>query len=67
VLGRIPVKAHDGLQFFGKADIPAELKVLTRCGLRSWACQMRGTLASLMLAAAAMVRVLQGVAPAGRP
>ena len=41
------------------------LNVRTRCGLRPWACQMRRTLASLMPAAAAIVRVLQCVALAG--
>ena len=41
------------------------LKVLTRCGFSPWARQMRRTLASLMPAAAAMVRVLQCVALAG--
>jgi hypothetical protein len=41
------------------------LKVLTRCGFSPWARQMRRTLASLMPAARAMVRVDQCVALAG--
>ena len=41
------------------------LKVRTRCGFSPCACQMRRTLASLIPAAAAMVRVDQWVALTG--
>src|SRR5712671_6693857 len=51
--------------FSAKAGSLLILKLSTRCGFRPWWRQMRRTLASLIPAAAAMVRVLQWVALGG--
>src|SRR5437667_12814844 len=72
-LGTAPERARAGSDtkptmsssFSAKAGSLLILKLSTRCGFRPWLRQMRRTLASLIPAAAAMVRVLQWVALGG--